>query len=636
MCIMLAVPSTAFAVTYHTLYLDANGGEWSNGQKVLSITRDTKTPTVTVTGATQKLDDGTYVTVTLKNHKFVGWNTLANGLGCSYKTLPVNFSLACADKTLYAMWEYSPDPVPDPEPISGSITYNLNDAAYYGSAARNGGVEKESLLAGALLKTAAHYSDDPASTLAPTLQGYIFTGWYLDPEATQPAADAKIPEPHVGTKIAQIPAGGTFVEAGIVWRVLVNDGSEVIVISNDVIEKGKWNDLCKDVPWSDSTIRTYLNNTFYNRLSADFQSLIVPQTLTTRVKAWATCYDKYGTEQTVDKVFLLSAAEAFYVGTDNALIKNACYPQLTTQTAATRFNGNTPLFYSAGARAASSDYWLRDRGLCALLSGAVTAKGAWTEHTVTSLYGIRPVMVLDVSDYVDDPNLNVTVYAGWEREKNGRGPTMTVPSPQEITATTAAEAYDPIKAYKPDGSDAVSAIDDDGRDVTDEIVVYRADGTTLLADDPIYTNEPDIYVLKYVVTGSDDETSEAWRVVVINDGSYVVDSKYVLQAKPFSVPFEDAPTAVADTISLAQAKAWDISNPPALPTTEVIVTNDGGYKQYPATYNITYAVKAKASVAKTVAGTLTGVWDKVAPIISATSPVEVAKWSDWDDITGVA
>ncbi|SEG58873.1 DUF6273 domain-containing protein [Paenibacillus sp. UNC499MF] len=98
-------------------------------------------------------------------------------------------------------------------------------------------------------------------------------------------------------------------ERAIEWRVLQNSGSELLVISEFILDckryHGKSADLrwrdCTEMTWHDCDLREWLNNGFYN---SAFNAGEKPFIKTTH------CTDNgENCPDTEDKVFLLSAAE---------------------------------------------------------------------------------------------------------------------------------------------------------------------------------------------------------------------------------------------------------------------------------------------------------------------------------------
>lgn len=116
-------------------------------------------------------------------------------------------------------------------------------------------------------------------------------------------------------KLGEIITFGTYSqskdgkELPIEWRVLHNSGSELFVLSEDILECKryhgksadiKWRD-CVDITWHDCDLREWLNDEFYNSAFNAAEKELIK---TTR------CSDNgEGTPDTEDNVFLLSVDE---------------------------------------------------------------------------------------------------------------------------------------------------------------------------------------------------------------------------------------------------------------------------------------------------------------------------------------
>lgn len=85
----------------------------------------------------------------------------------------------------------------------------------------------------------------------------------------------------------------------IEWIVIMRDGNKALVISKYCLEQKPFNSILASVTWKDSTIRTWLNNDFYNNaFSSDERNKIFNTTFLT---------DEI---ETTDKVFLLDEEDA--------------------------------------------------------------------------------------------------------------------------------------------------------------------------------------------------------------------------------------------------------------------------------------------------------------------------------------
>ncbi|MBQ7065616.1 MAG: bacterial Ig-like domain-containing protein [Lachnospiraceae bacterium] len=93
----------------------------------------------------------------------------------------------------------------------------------------------------------------------------------------------------------------------IKWRVLDNNGSTLFVVADKGLDCKNYNDVKTYITWENSTIREWLNNSFYNTaFSSNERNAIVAQNV---VNDDNLHYDSEGGNNTTDKVYLLSIDE---------------------------------------------------------------------------------------------------------------------------------------------------------------------------------------------------------------------------------------------------------------------------------------------------------------------------------------
>ncbi|MBR5917739.1 MAG: DUF4214 domain-containing protein [Lachnospiraceae bacterium] len=110
----------------------------------------------------------------------------------------------------------------------------------------------------------------------------------------------------------------------IEWIVLENDGKGVFVVSKYVLDNHFYNFGEDDVTWETCTLRTWLNNDFYNAAFNDSEKAEIAM-VTLENKA-NTYYNKPAGNNTNDKVFLLSVDEVEkYFGDYNYFNKDEQY-----------------------------------------------------------------------------------------------------------------------------------------------------------------------------------------------------------------------------------------------------------------------------------------------------------------------
>lgn len=96
----------------------------------------------------------------------------------------------------------------------------------------------------------------------------------------------------------------------IEWIVLDREGDEYLLISEQVLDVQPFNTVSNEGNWENSTLRTWLNDDFYNRaFSASEKSQIKNATVRTEVYDEVIDFNYYYTIETIDNVFLLSCPE---------------------------------------------------------------------------------------------------------------------------------------------------------------------------------------------------------------------------------------------------------------------------------------------------------------------------------------
>ena len=139
----------------------------------------------------------------------------------------------------------------------------------------------------------------------------------------------------------------------IEWTVLDIQGDKALVISKKVLDFQRYYpNLQTTVTWANSSIRTWLNDSFYNAAFSDGQKSGI---YTTSVSGESnTVFGTSGGSATSDKIFLLSASEAAnYLNTDGKRMANC------TEYALSR-NGDSAL---RNTTTQSSYWWLRTPGI---------------------------------------------------------------------------------------------------------------------------------------------------------------------------------------------------------------------------------------------------------------------------------
>lgn len=90
----------------------------------------------------------------------------------------------------------------------------------------------------------------------------------------------------------------------IKWRVLNIDGDNAFLLSDSLIDNKPFNDEDKSITWKDSSIRSWLNEEFYNNSFTDNEKEMIK--ISRLINRDNPFYGKDGGDDTTDKVFLLS------------------------------------------------------------------------------------------------------------------------------------------------------------------------------------------------------------------------------------------------------------------------------------------------------------------------------------------
>lgn len=97
----------------------------------------------------------------------------------------------------------------------------------------------------------------------------------------------------------------------IEWLVLARDGNKALLISRYWLDAQPYNTDHTSVTWETCTLRTWLNVTFYNKaFSSDEQAAILTTSVDNGKNQGYSKWSTSGGNNTEDKVFLLSYAEA--------------------------------------------------------------------------------------------------------------------------------------------------------------------------------------------------------------------------------------------------------------------------------------------------------------------------------------
>lgn len=179
----------------------------------------------------------------------------------------------------------------------------------------------------------------------------------------------------------------------IAWTVLdIRDG-KALLISRYGLDCQPYNKKLEDVTWENSSIRSWLNDQFYNNaFSADEQSAII-LTHVDNSKAQIGSVSADPGKDTTDRLFLLSALEAdTYFSNDR---ERCCEPTLYAQEQGvyTGLSVNKVDGKWMGA------WWLRTPGYFNIAAAKVLIGGVinYQSHVITEHTAIRPACWVDLS-----------------------------------------------------------------------------------------------------------------------------------------------------------------------------------------------------------------------------------------------
>ncbi len=210
----------------------------------------------------------------------------------------------------------------------------------------------------------------------------------------------------------------------IKWRVLSVNGNDAFLLADQNLDAKPYNEKSTDVTWATCTLRTWLNDAFLNTAFTSAEQVAIKNT--TVVNDDNPYYDTEGGENTTDKVYLLSIAEA----------SNTAYGfngEFRTESE-TREAKNTAYAKECGAWTSTSTeyegngcWWLRSPGDYSDLASSVSDNGYGygLDDVYKDIIAVRPALHLNLS------SSTLWSYAG-KVTANGRGgssPATSTPKP---------------------------------------------------------------------------------------------------------------------------------------------------------------------------------------------------------------
>ena len=246
----------------------------------------------------------------------------------------------------------------------------------------------------------------------------------------------------------------------IKWRVLSVKGNDAFLLADQNLDAKPYNEEYTDVTWATCTLRTWLNDTFLNTAFTSSEQAAIKNT--TVVNDDNPYYGTEGGANTIDKVYLLSIAEA----------SNAAYgfnSEFNTNSE-TREAKNTAYAKECGASTSTSTeyegdgwWWVRSPGYGSNYASYVSINGCGIYRGYGSVdyasYAVRPALHLNLS------SSTLWSYAGKVTSKGGSGssqatstPTPTSkPTPTPVISTEDKKYITNIEKSLPDFSNLGSA-----------------------------------------------------------------------------------------------------------------------------------------------------------------------------------
>lgn len=166
----------------------------------------------------------------------------------------------------------------------------------------------------------------------------------------------------------------------------------------------------------------------------------------------------------------------------------------------------------------------------------------------------------------------------------------------------------------------VSATDTEDGTITGNIVTTGSVNTSIAG----------VYNINYSITDSNNNTTTANRVVLVNDGTYVVGTNYILRAVNFTKRISEVDLSQSAIKTAASAVAYKKSD---ATVGTVDITSTGGYGPTVGTYTIGFAVNGEPATTRSITATVaTG----NLPTVTATPSIVTVNVGDTvNPLTGV-
>ena len=179
----------------------------------------------------------------------------------------------------------------------------------------------------------------------------------------------------------------------IKWRVLSVNENDAFLLSDKNLDFKPYNEEDTNVTWATCTLRTWLNDTFLNTAFTSAEQAVIKDT--TVVNEDSPYWNTEGGENTTDKVYLLSIAEASNTSYGfNGKFKTDSETRVATNTAYVAGKDGT------NAVGEADWWWLRSRGLISYFASLVNYNG-YGDYDGDYVYydydAVRPALHLNLS-----------------------------------------------------------------------------------------------------------------------------------------------------------------------------------------------------------------------------------------------
>lgn len=149
----------------------------------------------------------------------------------------------------------------------------------------------------------------------------------------------------------------------IEWLVLEKGNGKALLLSKYILDCKCYNDSVKDITWENSTLRNWLNNTFYNKAFNDEEKLNIQ--LTNVINSDNVEYGTKGGNETKDKLFCLSIDETkkyfyqndMFIDNKRLATRGTKYAQNVDNTGSKLLVNKSSEWYNG-----NSYFWLRSSG----------------------------------------------------------------------------------------------------------------------------------------------------------------------------------------------------------------------------------------------------------------------------------